>query len=46
MFAAYAQDIEVGPIKVDTGNDWMDFGFVIVLILLVAFLYYKLKVKL
>lgn len=27
-----AQDIKVGPIDVDTGNDWQDLGFVVVII--------------
>jgi hypothetical protein len=29
---AYAQEIDVGPVKVDTGNDWMDFGFALVFV--------------
>lgn len=36
---AYSQDIEVGPVRVDTGNDWMDFGFVIVFVILIAVLF-------
>jgi len=24
------QAIEVGPVKIDTGNDWQDFGFAFV----------------
>lgn len=35
---ATAQEIEVGPVRVDTGNDWMDLGFVIVLLVIVAIL--------
>lgn len=29
---ATAQDIDVGPVHVDTGNDYLDLGFVIVLL--------------
>lgn len=32
MLYSSAQDIEVGPIRVDTGSDWMDFWFVLILI--------------
>lgn len=38
-----AQDIEVGPISVDTGNDWLDFWFVIVLIVVSAVAYITIK---
>jgi hypothetical protein len=27
-----AQSVEVGPVKVDTGNDWLDFTFALVLL--------------
>lgn len=31
------QQIDMGPITVDTGDDWMDFGFVIALfVILIA----------
>ena len=36
MGETVAQDIEVGPVHVDTGDDWMDLGFVIVLLVVVA----------
>lgn len=29
---ASSQDIDVGPIHVDTGNDYMDIAFVVILI--------------
>lgn len=28
------QSIEVGPVKIDTGNDWYDFGFALVFFIL------------
>lgn len=39
----YAQDIRVGEIEVDTGNDWLDLAFVTFLIILVAVLAHKLR---
>lgn len=39
----FAQDIEVGPIRVDTGHDWTDFGMVVMLIVIVAFVYVVVK---
>lgn len=38
MFSAWAQDISAGPVTVDTGNNWLDFGFVIALLVLVTVL--------
>lgn len=35
MTAAHAQSIRAGPIEADTGNNLLDFGVVIALILLV-----------
>jgi hypothetical protein len=32
MQQATAQSIDVGPVKVDTGNDYLDFAFVLVLL--------------
>ena len=40
---AYAQDISVGPIEVDTGNDWMDFWFVIALLIIASICYIAIK---
>jgi hypothetical protein len=34
--ATVAQDIEVGPVRVDTGNDWMDLGFVLLLLIVIV----------
>ncbi len=36
MFGAWAQDIKAGPVTVDTGSNWLDFGFVIVLLVVVT----------
>ena len=33
---AHSQYIKVGPIEADTGNDFLDFGFVIILVVLIA----------
>ena len=33
---AQAQEIEVGPVRVDSGNDWFDLGAVILLLVVVA----------
>ncbi len=38
MFSAWAQDISVGPVTVDTGSNWLDFGFVVVLLVVVTVL--------
>lgn len=40
---AQAQSIEVGPVKVDTGKDWLDLAFAIILIAFLVFLTAKLK---
>ena len=44
---AQAQDIEVGPIRVDSGNHWTDFFTVLVLIVAasVAFIVIKRMTK-
>lgn len=39
MTSSYAQDIEVGPVRVDTGNDWLDFAFVVILLVALAVIY-------
>lgn len=39
----YSQDIEVGPIRVDTGDDWTDFIMVIMLVVIVAAAYIVVK---
>jgi len=36
---AHAQDISVGPVRVDTGNDFMDLGFVVILIVVLLIAY-------
>lgn len=41
FIVAVAQDIEVGPVRVDTGNDWMDLGFVLILVIVIGTLFYK-----
>ncbi len=38
MFSAWAQDISAGPVTVDTGSNWHDFGFVVVLLVAVTVL--------
>jgi hypothetical protein len=43
---AQAQEIEVGPVRVDTGNDWMDFGFVLIILILIAVLGYIFRPRL
>lgn len=43
MMFVSAQDIEVGPIRVDTGNDWMDFWFILILIIVAAGAYILVK---
>lgn len=30
------QAIDVGPVRVDTGNDWMDLGFGVIFLVLLA----------
>ena len=38
MFSAWAQDISAGPVTVDTGSNWLDFGFVVALLVVVTVL--------
>ena len=35
---AYGQEVTVGPVTVDTGNDWFDLGAVAALLVLVCVL--------
>lgn len=37
------QAIEVGPVKVDTGSDWLDFGFVVALLVILAAIHIVVK---
>lgn len=34
MTSAYAQDISAGPVTVDTGSAWLDFGMVVALLVI------------
>ena len=40
---AYAQDISVGPVEVDTGNNWLDFGMVVALLIIGSICYIAIK---
>lgn len=42
---AFAQDIEVGPVRVDTGDNLLDLGFAVILLFFVALIAWTLKGK-
>lgn len=36
---SYAQDIDVGPVHVDTGNNWLDITFVLIILIAIAIIF-------